>query len=182
MTRDETIKIVARIMTNYQNRNIPNISSSQEKNIGYVVDEWQRAFCNLPFDIVDNALSVFIMTDTKQFPPTIGNIVDIIVKSRDKDNTMTPMQAWDVVYKAICKSGMYSESEFEKLPDDIKRCVGSPSQLREWAMTDISNGIGVLQSHFLRIYESERKSKLSNMAIENMISLDQKEELKIEQK
>ena len=54
--------------------------------------------------------------------------------------------------------------EFEKLPGTVKRAVGSPEQLRAWAL-DCSYNESVVSSQFMRTYriESARKIELKKL-------------------
>jgi hypothetical protein len=59
-----------------------------------------------------------------------------------------------LVSKAL-RNGYYgAEQEFEKLPPLVQRAVGQPSNLRQWATTDIDSIENVIQSNFLRTYRA----------------------------
>ena len=71
------------------------------------------------------------------------------------------MSAWALVSRAL-RNGTYgAEEEFNKLPDDVKRAVGSPEQLHNWATTDEKTVETVIQSNFMRTYRTviERKNQ-----------------------
>ena len=49
-------------------------------------------------------------------------------------------------------SGVWYKEEFEKLPPDIRRVVGSPEQLKAWAAMEADEVESVIASHFMRAY------------------------------
>lgn len=86
---------------------------------------------------------------------------------------LNEMAAWEMVQKAIRNSGYHAEEEFEKLPEIVQKSVVSPSQLKEWALTENLN-VEVVSSNFMRTYRVERareneRIKLSPDVL-NMIS------------
>lgn len=117
-------------------------------------DVWYALLSDLPYK--QAALAVQKYMSEERFPPTIADIrekaTQIITPETDELNEM---QAWDLVYKAICKSGYNSKEEFDKLPTVIQKAVGSPTMLYEWSMMDEDTVKSVEQSHFIRNYRSE---------------------------
>jgi hypothetical protein len=87
-----------------------------------------------------------------KFPPAIADI-------REQYNSFTAgreldgMAAWGMLYKAICNSGYHAREEFDKLPSAIQKTVGSPEQLRTWAMDSDFNE-NVVQSNFIKSYKA----------------------------
>ena len=106
-------------------------------------------------DIDYKACAIAIQTymSTEKFPPTIA---DIRAKVNINPKQITEAEAWDMVRKAISNSSYNSEKEFGRLPEEVKRAVGSPSQLRVWA-TDTEFNDSVVQSQFLRSYRERCK-------------------------
>ena len=96
------------------------------------------------------ALKHFIRTDKSGFAPSVGQLVQGAYEMQH-DNDLTPSEAWDMVYKAICRANYYAEEEFEKFPEAVKRSVGSPAQLRAWG-SDPDFNEGVASSNFRRTY------------------------------
>jgi hypothetical protein len=77
---------------------------------------------------------------------------------------MNEMEAWSLVRKAISNGYYGAEEEFAKLPDDVKRAVGSASQLRTWAM-DSGFNEGVAMSQFQRVYRTQQEREATKPAI-----------------
>ena len=71
----------------------------------------------------------------------------------------TPSEMTEGVASAL-RNGLYgSKEEFEKLPPDIQRIVGSSNMLREWAMMDTETVQSVVASNFQRDYLVRAKRK-----------------------
>ena len=126
-----------------------------------MVDLWAAAFMKTPADMVIDAVKAFIFSDTKGFPPTIGQIVDSIDRISNRfagvDDEMNELAAWQLVWKALRNCGYHAEDEYAKMPEAVKRAVGSPGQLRDWALMDSDTVQSVEQSHFIRSYRAARE-------------------------
>lgn len=112
---------------------------------------WYELLKDLPYSSVSSAIQKHMCSST--FPPTIADIRKFACESITNE-FMNEMEAWNIVYKAICNSGYHSESEFKKLPPIIQKVVGSPSALKEWSQMDIDTVQSVERSHFVRAYRS----------------------------
>ena len=65
---------------------------------------------------------------------------------------MTESEVWTLVSNAL-RNGIYgAQEEFDRLPPVVRRLVGSPGQLREWAMMDADTVQSVVASNFQRAY------------------------------
>lgn len=101
------------------------------------------------------AVAIQTYMSTEKFPPTIADIREKVFTNANV-NQLGEAEAWDMVRKAISDSSYHSEERFSEFPDDVKRAVGSPSQLRIWA-TDTEFNDSVVQSQFLRSYRERCK-------------------------
>ena len=117
---------------------------------------WSMVLGEYEFQLVAQAVKLYLSSDVTGFPPSPGQIVDKIYKITDPENaTMTAMEAWALVRKAI-QNGYYgAEEEFAKLPTACQRAIGSPSNLRELAQLDIDQVETVEQSHFIKAYNTQ---------------------------
>ena len=142
MTIQETGTIMRILKANY-----PNWGADKDTLL-----LWSQMFADIPVEAVGAAVKAFIANDDKGFAPVIGQIMQIIVKANTND--MGEGEAWAKVRKAI-GNGIYgSVTEFEALPDILKRVVGSPDQLEQWAM--LTDGLDtVVQSQVKRAYRQE---------------------------
>ena len=121
------------------------------------VSLWEDMFRNDNLQIVLCAVKSVIEGDDKGFPPTIGQVktkMRLLVGSDE----LTEAEAWNLVSKAV-KNGLYGAvEEFEKLPPAVKRIVGSPSQLRDWASMDSDTVHSVVASNFQRSFAARQKA------------------------
>jgi len=118
----------------------------------YSVDMWYSLLADLDYKVAAASLKNFMQTSTKV--PTPADIRNGAFQLTTKPG-MSDAQAWAMVSKAISNSGYNSRQEFDKLPETIRRAVGSARQLEVWSQTDIQSVETVIQSQFLRSYRSE---------------------------
>ena len=119
---------------------------------------WQQVFASTPYSLVNQALSAFLATDVKGFPPTPGALNTFIRKTRQLKEPSED-DAWVKVYKAISRGLYNSQEEFDKLPPDIQRIVGSPRMLYEWAHMDSDDVNKVIAAHFKRSWRARQELK-----------------------
>lgn len=118
------------------------------------VDVWSTLLADYEYKDIMMALQAYITTEPSAFAPSVGQLINKLQKLTTP-NTMSDIEAWDIVRKAIADSTYHSEQRFNEFPAVIKKAVGSPNQLRAWAM-DSNYNESVAQSNFLRSYRAER--------------------------
>lgn len=157
-TDKETRKIIAVLMVAYPNY--------KPINIDFTVSVWADMLSDYSYSEVDMAIKAYISTDTSGFAPAIGQVIDKI-KSITTPQQMTDAEAWSLVRKAISDSSYNATDRFNELPITCQRAVGSPAQLRMWAL-DASYNENVVSSNFMRSYRTEvaRQNELSRMPSE----------------
>ena len=160
MNQKETIAVLAVLKTAYPQfyRGL----SPQE--LQETVTLWSEMFAAEDFQVVKAAVKAHIATDAKGYPPHIGAIKAAIRKITQPDE-MSEMEAWGYVASALRNSGYNSVAEFDKLPPVVRRIVGSPSQLREWAMMDSDTVQSVVQSNFMRSYRVRAQHEREYLAL-----------------
>lgn len=148
MTRDEATAILAILKTAY-----PALyKNMSDEEIDDVINLWAAMFQDDNVKVVTEAVRAYIATDTKGFPPVIGQIKGKI-REITHPQEVTEMEAWDLVRRAIT---YYNASEaFANLPLILKKIVGSPNTLREWALMDVETVNSVIQSNFMRSYKAK---------------------------
>lgn len=149
MDREESKKILMVIQVSYPNWHPVDLTMA--------INTWHLMLEEYQYREVEAALKAFILTDTSGFAPTIGQLVEKIHNLRKKmnvKNDISELEAWSLVYKAICNSNYHAEEEFEKLPPAVQKAVGGPANLREWAQMESDTVQSVEQSHFLRSYRA----------------------------
>ena len=160
MTYDETLTIMSVLKAAYPNY----YKDMRRSDADAIVSLWVEMFKDDPVEIVAVAVKAHIATDKKGFPPHIGAIKEAIVKL-SASNEMTEMEAWALVNKATQNSKYNSAQEFEALPPVVQRIVGSPNQLREWAMMDSETVNSVVASNFQRSYKARAANEREVLAL-----------------
>lgn len=177
MTRDE-FKILVKAMKAVYAQ--PTFLPDQD-----AFNVWYGMLKDIPYGLANLAVQKHIMTE--KFPPTIADIRSqaSCITTRPEE-TMTELEAWTLVYKAICNSSYNAEKEFEKLPRACQIAVGSPANLREWATMDNDQVVTVEQSHFIRNYRTAQKRIADDAKlpaeVHNLIAETRKKNLELEQK
>ena len=144
MTRDEVKDCLKLIQANYQ--------TFKPADLTVTVNLWHESFKDDPAEAVRAAIWAIIQTSTSDFAPMIGQVREKML-SLSADQPMNEAEAWALVEKAI-GNGIYGAGEeYNKLPEDVKRAVGGPAQIRMWAMSD-EESITVAESNFKRTYRA----------------------------
>lgn len=118
-----------------------------------VINLWAEMFANDDVALVAAAVKSVIESDEKGFPPSIGQ-VKAKMRLLTSAGELTESDVWNVVKKAL-RNGIYDAAkEFAKFPPVVKRIVGSPEQLREWATMDSETVHSVVASNFQRSYRA----------------------------
>ena len=151
MTQDETGKILSTILEVYP-------SFRKDRNIRATQAVWARIFANTPYELVEQALLSYIATDTKGFPPPPGALNERIYQARELSGP-NENDAWTLVLRAISRGIYNSAEEFEKLPEDIRRIIGHPRQLYEWAFLDSHEVNTVIASNFKRAWRARKEAE-----------------------
>lgn len=146
MTETETAKLLA-LLREYYPRDV-EASSVRAK-----VRAWYLVLRDWPYEAVQAAALAFVANDTRGFMPAPGQVLEKLALLAEPEGP-TAAEAWNLV-KCALGNGLYGAGEeFARLPEDVQRLVGSPGQLREWAMMDIGTLDSVVASNFRRAYEA----------------------------
>lgn len=153
---EEARKIIAVMMVSY-----PNFKPIDTE---LMATTWADMLAEYTYEQINTALRCYITSDKSGFAPAIGQIVDKI-KTVSEPQQLNELEAWGLVDKAIRNSTYHAEEEFAKLPPIVQKAVGSPSQLFNWARSDIEALESVTQSNFLRTYRTvaKREDEVSRM-------------------
>lgn len=154
---------------------------------------WFELLKDIPYQQANVAIQKYMLTE--KFPPTIADIREKATQIVESvDSSMSELEAWSLVRKAVRNSGYHSVEEFEKLPEACQRAVGSAANLKEWALMDSERVETVEQSHFIRNYRttvqriSEEKKLPESIRLliasmrDNALELEKKEQPVLEVK
>lgn len=125
---------------------------------------WEDMFSTDEAAVVGAAVKSLIAGDTRGYPPTIGQVKEKMRLISEK-REMTEAEAWNLVRKAAGNGIHNAGKEFDKLPEIVQRLVGSPNQLREWAMMDVETLNSVVASNFQRAYRARASYEREMMAL-----------------
>ena len=112
-------------------------------------DVWFSMLSDLPYKQVSVALQTHMMTS--KYPPTIA---DLRVNHAEQ-HSLTDLEAWSMVRKAIRNGSYGAEEEFDQLPEIVQRAVGAASNLRQWEQSD-SGMLETIEAHFLKAFRIQR--------------------------
>lgn len=152
MTREEAREIIRTMYAAYPTA----VRGMTADELTETVNMWAALFAEEPVQLVAAALKGCILADTKGFPPSPGQVMNKIKQITEPD-TMTEVEAWALVSKAIKHSGYIERAneEWEKLPESIQSIV-RPTQLREWALQDSRDLQTVVASNFMRSFRAKQ--------------------------
>lgn len=166
MIREETVEVIHTICDCY-----PNF---KPEDLSRTIDAWQVMLEEYSCEQVAVALKAYITSNTSGFAPSVGEIVakiQLVSQPQELDG----MAAWGLVSKAL-RNGTYGAvEEFNKLPPLVRQAVGMPDNLKNWATSDYQTIETVIQSNFLRTYETivKRANEINRMP-DNIKSLIEK--------
>jgi hypothetical protein len=146
MTRQEALAIMAMLKTAY-----PSFYKDLSKEeLNAAVNLWATMFSEESIQVVTEAIKALMCT--LKYPPTIADVKEKIALIT-QPLAMTEMEAWDMVQRAI--SYYHANETFTNLPPILQKIVGSPNQLREWALMNVETVNSVIQSNFMRSYKAK---------------------------
>lgn len=171
MNTEETGKILAVIKKTYPDA-YKNFTDRDKRDL---ITLWQELFADDDYIIVGAAIKIYIASDTRDKKPTIGKIKEIIrnLTQPEEMSEMSEQEAVNLILRA-CRNGIYNaEQEFGKLPPVCQRLVGTPDQIKEWAMMDMDELQTVVASNLMRSYRAvasrEREHQALPSSVRNML-------------
>lgn len=165
MNKKETAQLLFITKANYP-KFYKNITQAEIEDM---VAVWHMCLKDYEYSLAQAGLKIFLTSDREGFPPSVGQIIDCIQKiTGSGEQSLTELTAWGIVYRAICNANYNADAEFGRMPDVIKKSVGSPAMLREWAQLPVREVNTVIQSNFMRAFKcvQKREKELRTMPSE----------------
>ena len=140
-----------------------------------MIDMWTKVSEGYSYEQMNAGLIQFMRSDDKGFPPTVGQVISQVERLRPQDATaMTEAEAWSIIHAAICDSTYHAQERFDSLPPVLQRAVGSPQNLKEWAMMEDGElKLPVIESNVMRSFKAaakmEREERLIPDSIKGLI-------------
>jgi len=133
----------------------PNSYKNMENGLSKsIVELWAASFDDIPFQKVYDAVLGWISTEGHGFPPSIGQVKNMLAKLNGPME-LTEGEAWGTVRKAL-KNSLYSSiDEFNALPEVVRYAVGSPEMLKSWSQVPLDELETVIQSNFMRTFRAK---------------------------
>ena len=128
--------------------------------------------------VVDKGFDIKDYTEFERILVTLN--LQQMNKLNPKNEIMGALEAWNLVYKAICNSVYHSEEEFDRLPPLCQNVLGNAANLREMALMDVNTVKSVEQSHFIRQYDAYAKREAENMKLPPSMRISIRERIGIE--
>lgn len=147
MTRNEIKAILMRIQATYPNWKPPG-------TMELVINVWHEYLQEFTYEDILRGVKAYALSDTSGFAPTVGQILSKLNTMQKDDTENGCLQAWALVSKALRNGNYGAEEEFEKLPPLVQKAVGSPMNIRNWALSDEKATETVIMSQFLSTYKS----------------------------
>ena len=143
MNKDEIKTVFRAIVAIYPN------SYKDIYRIKDAISVWAVIFASAEARLVESALYTYI-SEEHAFAPTPGHIQRIMNKITNP-NELSEAQAWSMVRRAL-SNGLYgAQEEFDRLPEDVQKAVGSAQWIHSVAMDEDAN-MSVESSNFFRRY------------------------------
>lgn len=125
---------------------------------------WAAMFREEPVELVALGVKAFIAGDQKGFPPHIGAIKAQVAKLT-RPAPLTEAQAWALISRAISRGIYHAGDAFQGLPEPLRQLVGSPRQLRDWALMEPATVQSVVASNVQRAYRAHLAREEERVAL-----------------
>ena len=177
MTIQEMAQIIDILAIEY-----PQIGSRTDEEKVNMMKLWASMFADEPGQMVAMAVKAFMASDTKGFPPKIGQIKTIIGKmTMPAELEMSELEAWNLVRRAIRGASLADWSrtmqpdgtmsppsavvQFNRLPKILQQLVGDPKQLALWEELPNDEINTIIQSNFMRSWRARAAHEKELLAL-----------------
>lgn len=126
-----------------------------------MADVWYSVLKDYSYEDSYRGLRLFLARDTKGFPPSPGQVIDMIHQLNPARPEMSASEAWSYVRRAIEDSGYHSVERYAALPPICREIVSSPHSLEVMGQMSSDDVENIQKSHFIRAYNTliERKKR-----------------------
>ena len=146
MDKRETARIMAIVYEAYHFF----YKDSTDQKAATAINLWHNMFKAETYELVEAAVYAHIAKS--EHPPTVAHIKKEI-NFLTNPNQLTETEAMNMILNAASNSLYNAAEEFNKLPAMLKKLVGSPGQLREYALMDSKTMNSVITSNLSRSYK-----------------------------
>lgn len=155
MNRQEAIKLIFVMKATYPK----HFQNATTEDISNMADAWSFHLSEYTYEQMSMGLKIYTVSDKSGFPPSPGQIIDCYRKSLESpEDEVTAAEAWEFVWKAMCKlSWENPEEEFDKLPKNTQKAIGSASALKQMAMMETDHLMIGEKARFMRQYDAYKE-------------------------
>ena len=161
MTRDETKVLLLRMMSLY-----PNYKPA---DLGMAIDSWHKILCQKDAQVIDDALTVYTSTDTSGFAPSVGQLNALIAEA--SISGIQEGEIRNILVRASRNANYGAQEEFDRMPEELQKAVGSASVVRSWGMKEPSD-LDYEFSRIIKTYQQGIDEKRRNFSVPVGISLN----------
>lgn len=162
MTREEFAKIIAVLKGVYADPKFIPVTTSMEV--------WYAFFKDYPYETIMQAAQNYIKNDDFGKAPVPGQIIANINTGKEY---LLPEDAWNLVYNGICNSNYHALEEFQKLPPECQKAIGSATNMKEMAVLNYYE-MSRSKEQFLKAYKAEvDKRKSHDRTPEGLLEIKQ---------
>lgn len=167
MTRDDVKQLLMTLDVTFSNFKL------DPTKLSFTINSWFIFLEPYSLEDVQIALKTFINTSNSAFAPSPSELIGLIHKPSELA-VMDVSEAWALVRNAIGKGAYNSKTEFEKLPEQVQKAVGSAEQIHLWA-TDEDYNNEVVMALFQKNYKAicERNNTEQRLPVEARLRLEQ---------
>ena len=123
-----------------------------ESQIDQTVTAWYYALRDVDFKAAMNALVLLEATGKLSYFPTVGMIRNAAVPLTVGEHYLSEAEAVTLWRKAMANGNYHAQEEFDKLPPEMQRAIGSPDNLKWDNNVQGEFNMNVEESHFRRVY------------------------------
>lgn len=139
---------------------------------------WSMVLGEYSYEQAAMGLRTFLASDSKGFPPSVGQIVECMRKaSKRPEDEMLAAEAWEMVWKAIGDVKWDNpEEEYNKLPKKVQKIIGSAASLVEMAKMNTNDVLIGEKARFVHQYDAytERENDYAKIPQEVRAKLEMK--------
>ena len=175
MKIEETTKIIAYIKTAY-----PNAWNDKSKEeMQRIIKTWHLSLKDYEYQNIYLATKAYIETDSKGYPPSIGQILNKY-RIMTKPKQLSELEIRSIIDKATRNGNYGAEDEFNKMPREVQRIIGSPDRIRAIASQD-EDQAEITINAIIKSYRYVREAEDEYNEIPESTSIGLKELLRLAQ-
>ncbi len=150
----------------------PNEKTGSKAEISVKAKLWQEDLCDVSVELAEMAFRQYRKTNTSGFAPKPAHLLNIIRcvygKSLD-DSEITAL-----LKKALSNSAFNSQTEYDRLPDDLKKVVGNAGELYYQSQRSLTD-----TDFYIKGIIKEYKARLESGTLDNTLLVAAEKNIRI---